>query len=163
MSREPVSADVDTLGPYSPAIVAEGRFVYVSGQGAIRAGRYEGGSVADETRLAIENLFRILEEAGCSPADVVRCGVYLTDMAWFDQMNAAYEELFPRRGRRVRRSAWRRSPEASGSRSTASPCSARVGIGSRPVGRPRSRACRTTCGCSRCGSSRRPAVRPPSA
>ncbi|HYW29291.1 MAG TPA: RidA family protein [Gaiellales bacterium] len=95
MSREPVDVDVDALGPYSPAIVAEGRFVYVSGQGAIRAGRYEGGSVADETRLAIENLFRILEAAGCTPADVVRCGVYLTDMAWFDQMNAAYMELFP--------------------------------------------------------------------
>ena len=52
----------------------------MSGQGAIRTGRYEGGSVAEETRLAIENLFRILEVAGCSPSDVVRCGVYLTDM-----------------------------------------------------------------------------------
>jgi 2-iminobutanoate/2-iminopropanoate deaminase len=69
--------------------------VYVSGQGAITEGRYEAGSVADETRIAIENMFRILDAAGASPADVVRCGVYLTDMAFFDQMNAAYGEMFP--------------------------------------------------------------------
>jgi 2-iminobutanoate/2-iminopropanoate deaminase len=95
VSREVVKVDADAFGPYSPAIVGQGRFVYVSGQGAIREGRYEAGSIADETRIAIANLFRILEAAGASPADVVRCGVYLTDMAFFDQMNAAYEELFP--------------------------------------------------------------------
>ncbi|HEY0388685.1 MAG TPA: RidA family protein [Gaiellales bacterium] len=95
MSREAVQVDADALGPYSPAIVGEGRFVYVSGQGAISEGRYQAGSVADETRIAIENMFRILDAAGASPADVVRCGVYLTDMAFFDQMNAAYAEMFP--------------------------------------------------------------------
>jgi 2-iminobutanoate/2-iminopropanoate deaminase len=95
MTREAVQVDADAFGPYSPAIVGEGRFVYVSGQGAISGGRYQEGSVADETRLAIENVFRILEAAGASPADIVRCGVYLTDMAWFDQMNAAYAEMFP--------------------------------------------------------------------
>jgi 2-iminobutanoate/2-iminopropanoate deaminase len=95
MTREAVQVDADAFGPYSPAIVGEGRFVYVSGQGAISGGRYQEGSVADETRLAIENVFRFLEAAGASPADIVRCGVYLTDMAWFDQMNAAYAEMFP--------------------------------------------------------------------
>jgi enamine deaminase RidA (YjgF/YER057c/UK114 family) len=32
MSREPVAVDATALGPYSPAVVAEGRFVYVSGR-----------------------------------------------------------------------------------------------------------------------------------
>ena len=95
MSREPVSADVSALGPYSPAIVGEGRFVYVSGQGALRDGAYVAGSAADETRLALANVFAILAAAGAAPADVVRCGVYLTDMADFDEMNAAYISLFP--------------------------------------------------------------------
>ena len=95
MSREPVQVDADAFGPYSPGIVAEGRFVYVSGQGAMRDGEYVAGSAGEETRLILENVFRILSAAGCSPGDVVRCGVYLTDMADFDEMNAAYAEAFP--------------------------------------------------------------------
>ena len=95
MSRSPVSVDADALGPYSPAVVGEGRFVYVSGQGAIRDGEYVPGTAGEETRIVLENLFRILAAAGCSTADVVRCGVYLVDMRDFDEMNAAYAELFP--------------------------------------------------------------------
>jgi len=95
MSRKPVWVDVDALGPYSPAVIGEGRFVHVSGQGAIRDGAYVAGSPGEEIRLAIENLFTILAAAGAGPADVIRCGVYLTDMADFDEMNAVYMELFP--------------------------------------------------------------------
>ena len=95
MSREPVAVDADALGPYSPAIVAEGRFVYVSGQGAIRDGVYVPGTAAEETRLVLEKVFRILAAAGCSLADVVRCGVYLVDMQDFEEMNAVYAQMFP--------------------------------------------------------------------
>ena len=65
MSRRAVSVDVTRLGPYSPAIVAEGRFVFVSGQGPLRDGDYVPGTgVGDETRLTLENLFAILAAAG---------------------------------------------------------------------------------------------------
>src|SRR3982750_2612022 len=88
MSRRAVSVEVARLGPYSPAIVAEGRFAFVSGQGPLRDGRYEpGDGGGDETRLALENLFTILAAAGCGPSDVVRCGVFLTDIDDFDEMN----------------------------------------------------------------------------
>src|SRR5262249_59446671 len=43
-------------GPYSPAIVAEGRFVFVAGQGPLKDGEYVEGSIEDETRLALENV-----------------------------------------------------------------------------------------------------------
>jgi 2-iminobutanoate/2-iminopropanoate deaminase len=96
VSRRPVSVDVTRLGPYSSAIVAEGRFVFVSGQGAMRDGRYDPGTgVADETRLTLENLFKILAAAGCGPADVIRCGVFLADIGDFEEMNAAYGAAFP--------------------------------------------------------------------
>jgi 2-iminobutanoate/2-iminopropanoate deaminase len=96
MSRRAVSVDVTRLGPYSPAIVAEGRFVFVSGQGPLRDGRYEpGNGVGDETRLTLENLFTILTAAGCEPADVVRCGVFLSDISDFEEMNGAYAAAFP--------------------------------------------------------------------
>ena len=96
MARRAVTVDVTRLGPYSPAIVAEGRFVFVSGQGPLREGRYDPGEgVGDETRLALENLLTILAAAGCGPADVVRCGVFLVDIGDFGEMNAAYAAFFP--------------------------------------------------------------------
>ena len=96
MSRRAVSIDVTRLGPYSPAIVADGRFVFVSGQGAMRDGRYDPGTgVGEETRLTLENLFAILAAAGCAPADVIRCGVFLADINDFDAMNGIYSPYFP--------------------------------------------------------------------
>ena len=82
-------------GAYSPGILAEGRFLYVSGQGPVRDGKTILGSIEEETRLALENLGRVLEQAGLGYADVVRCGVFITDPAYFDAMNEVYRSVFP--------------------------------------------------------------------
>src|SRR5205085_3013627 len=50
-------------GPYSPAVVAEGKFVFVAGQGPLRNGEYVPGSIEEETRLTLENLGTLLEQA----------------------------------------------------------------------------------------------------
>jgi 2-iminobutanoate/2-iminopropanoate deaminase len=81
-------------GAYSAGIIAEGRFVYVSGQVAVRDGAPTGGTAADQTRVAAQNLAAVLAEAGATLADVVRCGVFLADMADFAAMDAAYREIF---------------------------------------------------------------------
>jgi 2-iminobutanoate/2-iminopropanoate deaminase len=83
------------MGAYSPGIVAEGRFVYVSGQGPIDDGVTTPGTIEEETRLTLENVMRVLASAGAGPADVVRCGVYLADISDFAAMNAVYERYFP--------------------------------------------------------------------
>jgi 2-iminobutanoate/2-iminopropanoate deaminase len=82
-------------GAYSPGIIAQGRFVYVSGQGPLRDGVIVGETAAEQTRITLENLGAVLAAAGASPADVVRCGVFLADMADFAAMNSAYAEFFP--------------------------------------------------------------------
>jgi len=82
-------------GAYSPGIVAEGRFVYVSGQAPIRDGVVIGESTGEQTRVVIENLATVLAEAGAGLADVVRCGVFLANMADFDEMNEVYGAMFP--------------------------------------------------------------------
>lgn len=81
-------------GPYSPGILAEGRFLYVSGQGPIRNGQTLTGSVEEETRLVLENLGTVLESAGLGFSDVVRCGVFITEAGQFGAMNSVYEEFF---------------------------------------------------------------------
>ncbi len=82
-------------GAYSAGIVAEGRFVYVAGQVPTRDGVVVGETAAEQTIVALENVAAVLAEAGASLHDVVRCGVYLSDMADFAEMNAAYQETFP--------------------------------------------------------------------
>ncbi len=61
-------------GAYSSGIVAEGRFVHVSGQGPMRVGVIVGESTGEQTNVVLENLAAVLAEAGASLADVVRCG-----------------------------------------------------------------------------------------
>ena len=83
------------VGPFSPAIVAEGRFVFVAGQGPLRDGTYVPGSIEEETRLTLENLGSVLEQAGSGFEHVVRCGAWLVDLADLAGMNSVYEEFFP--------------------------------------------------------------------
>jgi 2-iminobutanoate/2-iminopropanoate deaminase len=79
---------------YSPGMVAEGRFVYVSGQGPLRNGEVVEGGISEQTEVVLENVGKVLAETGASLADVVRCGVFLTDLDDFAAMNEAYERAF---------------------------------------------------------------------
>jgi 2-iminobutanoate/2-iminopropanoate deaminase len=94
MSKQAVSG-TRPGGAYSPGVIAEGRFVYVSGQVPARDGVVVGETVAEQTVVALENVAAVLAEAGATLADVVRCGVFLNDIADFAEMNQAYLEKFP--------------------------------------------------------------------
>jgi 2-iminobutanoate/2-iminopropanoate deaminase len=94
MTRTPVQGTTP-VGAYSHGIIAEGRFLYVSGQGPMVDGKYDPASIEDETRLTLENIGRILASAGAGYGDVVRCGVFLADINDFDAMNGIYSPYFP--------------------------------------------------------------------
>ncbi len=82
-------------GPYSPAVRA-GDFIFVSGQGPINTAtdEMELGDIRHETRLVLENVKRILEGAGSSMQDVVKCSVFLAESDDFRAMNEVYAEYF---------------------------------------------------------------------
>lgn len=82
-------------GPYSQAIVADG-FVFVAGQASANpiTNELELGDIRSETRRTLQNIRLILEAAGSSLKDVVRVGVFLSDMADFAAMNEIYKEFF---------------------------------------------------------------------
>jgi 2-iminobutanoate/2-iminopropanoate deaminase len=82
-------------GAYSPGVIAEGRFVYVSGQGPLRDGEPVSGTIEEETELVLDNLAAVLADAGASLADVVRCGVFLAEIEDFAAMNEVYARAFP--------------------------------------------------------------------
>src|SRR5436190_12417304 len=61
--REAISGTA-VAGPYSPAVVAEGKFVFVAGQGPLRDGEYVAGSIEEETAQTLRNMGAVLEQAG---------------------------------------------------------------------------------------------------
>jgi 2-iminobutanoate/2-iminopropanoate deaminase len=83
------------IGPYSQGIIANG-FVFCSGQIPIdpATGELNTGSIEDQTRQVLRNLGAVLEAAGSSFDDVVKCTVFLQDMNDFAKMNAVYAEFF---------------------------------------------------------------------
>ena len=83
------------LGPYSQAII-EGDFIFVAGQGCTNpaTGKLERGDVRSETKQVFANLDAILQAAGSSLGDVVKCNVYLRDINDFAAMNDVYQTYF---------------------------------------------------------------------
>ncbi len=76
--------------------VRTGQAVYVSGNIGNRAGALKlvEGGIAAETRQALEHMEKALEAAGSSKERVVKCLVFLADMADFQAMNEAYVAFF---------------------------------------------------------------------
>jgi 2-iminobutanoate/2-iminopropanoate deaminase len=92
---ERVEFDLGRTGvPLSAVVVAEGRFAYVSGQGPLRDGAYVPGSIEEETERTLGNLAEALAAVGASKQNVVRCGVFLADIADIEGMNRAYTAFF---------------------------------------------------------------------
>lgn len=80
--------------PYVPGVVAEGRFVFVSGQTPRRDGVIADESMGGQTKAAMQNLADVLATAGASLADVVRCGVFVGDLDRLPEFNEAYLVAF---------------------------------------------------------------------
>ena len=83
------------IGPYSQGII-EGDFLFVSGQGCTNpeTGKLELGDARSETKRIFENVRAILQAAGSSLDDVLKCNVYLRDIKDFSAMNEVYQTFF---------------------------------------------------------------------
>jgi reactive intermediate/imine deaminase len=97
MSRQPIHSDraPAAIGPYSQAVRA-GNTVYLSGQTPIdpATGALVAGDIQAQARRAFDNLKAVCEAAGGSFDDVVRVGLYLTDLGQFAAVNAVMADYF---------------------------------------------------------------------
>lgn len=83
------------IGPYSQAVKAEGKFIFVSGQIPLTAeGILAGDDIATQTEQAIKNIAAILESVGLSLDNVVKTTVLMKDMGHFAIMNQTYNRFF---------------------------------------------------------------------
>lgn len=104
MSKHAVStpAAPTAIGPYSQAI-RSGDTVYLSGQIPFVSDTMElvSGDIAAEARQVLANLEAVCAAAGGSLKEIVRIGIYLTDLGDFDAVNevmaAAFEQPYPAR------------------------------------------------------------------
>ncbi len=86
------------IGPYSQAIEARGaRTLWLSGQIPLdpATGELVAGDVAAQTARVMENLRAVLAAAGAGFEYVVRCTIYLADLADFTKVNEVYGRAFP--------------------------------------------------------------------
>src|ERR1043166_2002812 len=83
------------VGPFSQAVKIDG-FVFCSGQVAQdpATGKVVEGGIVAETERVFQNLSAVLKAAGKSFDDVVRAGVFLTNMSDFAAMNGIYAKHF---------------------------------------------------------------------
>jgi 2-iminobutanoate/2-iminopropanoate deaminase len=87
------------IGPYSQAIEASGsRTLWVSGQIPLdpATGELVAGDVSAQAERVMENLAAVLAAAGAGFHDVVRCTIYLADLADFAKVNEVYGRRFPK-------------------------------------------------------------------
>ena len=83
------------VGPFSQAVEADG-FLFFSGQVAQdpATGKVVEGGIVAETERIFQNLSAVLKAAGKGFDDVVRAGVFLTNIAEFGAMNGVYARYF---------------------------------------------------------------------
>ena len=88
---EPRAAMANYVG-----FVRTGSLLFVSGQVPVdpATGELVAGTIATQTRRALENIGEILKAGGASFQQVVRTTVYLADLADFPAMNETYATFF---------------------------------------------------------------------
>lgn len=81
--------------PFSSAVRVDNT-LYLSGNVGNVPGTIElaEGGIEGETRQTMENIKRVLEQFGSSMDEVVKCTVFLADMAEWGAMNSVYKTYF---------------------------------------------------------------------
>jgi 2-iminobutanoate/2-iminopropanoate deaminase len=97
MYREAISTTnaPGAIGPYSQAVRAEGRFMFLSGQIPLAPdGQLVQGDIATQTKQVMHNLAAVLEAAGLNFSNVVKTTIFLSSMDHFAAVNEVYGSHF---------------------------------------------------------------------
>ena len=99
MPRKSIQTDraPRAIGPYSQAIQVDGgKVTFLSGQIPLdpRSGEVVAGDIAAQTERVMVNLKAVLAAAGLDFSHVVRCTVFLIDLADFARVNEVYGRYF---------------------------------------------------------------------
>jgi 2-iminobutanoate/2-iminopropanoate deaminase len=91
---EVIKATSGPVRPFSPAVKTNG-FIFLSGQvGTDSTGKLVSGGIQPETRQVMTNIRDLLNRSGSSMEKVVKCTVFILDMAEWPAMNEVYITFF---------------------------------------------------------------------
>ena len=82
-------------GAYSDGVLVDG-LLFVSGQAAVdfKTSQFVLGTIEEETIRTLDNIKAIIEAAGATMDDVVKCTAHLADINDFDRYNKVYATYF---------------------------------------------------------------------
>lgn len=83
------------IGPYSQAILKNDT-LYVSGQIPVdpASGNLVTESIESSTHQVMKNILALVNEAGMSVENIVKCSIFLKDLNDFDRVNEIYASYF---------------------------------------------------------------------
>ena len=83
------------VGSYSQGILQD-NMLFVSGQIPLnpKTGNLEMASIEEATHRVMRNIQALLESADMQMKDIVKCSIFLKDMADFSEVNEIYSSYF---------------------------------------------------------------------
>ena len=83
------------IGPYNQAVL-KGNMLFTSGQIALdpKTGELRIDTIKEETKLVMENLKAVLDEAGMTFENVLKSTIFISDMNNFGSINEVYGSYF---------------------------------------------------------------------
>lgn len=99
MKKEIIHTDnaPTALGPYVQAAKANGSVVFISGQLGLdpATGELVSGEFEDQVKQAFTNLLNVIKASGAAPENIVKLGLFVTDLGNFSIANTVMSELIP--------------------------------------------------------------------
>jgi 2-iminobutanoate/2-iminopropanoate deaminase len=94
MKQKIVHPDRDknfVTGAYSDGVLIDG-LLFVSGQASVdfKTSKFVLGTIEEETTRTLDNIKAIIEAAGGTMADIVKCTSHLADINDFERYNVVY-------------------------------------------------------------------------
>ena len=82
-------------GAYSDGVMIDG-FLFVSGQASVdfKTSKFILGTIEEETKRTLDNIKAIIEAAGGTMDNIVKCTAHLSDINDFDRYNKVYATYF---------------------------------------------------------------------
>ena len=81
--------------PFSDGIVV-GNTLYIAGtEGTDETNKLKPGGIGPETQAALDNIAKVVKQAGFEMSDIVSVTVYLADIKEFPDMNKVYKTVMP--------------------------------------------------------------------
>ncbi|NND07139.1 MAG: RidA family protein [Saprospiraceae bacterium] len=82
-------------GAYSDGVICDG-LLFVSGQASVdfATSKFVLGTIEEETTRTLENIKAIVEAAGGTMDNVLKCSAHLADINDFARFNAVYDTFF---------------------------------------------------------------------